>query len=236
VGVIIIKRSACFQNVLYSLFFCLFLYVVIGCHYRGDSIASATEEKLVFDRIAVAPFQQIGPDELISGTVRCPLCGMTLNGSPAQGNPEKVLETLFVEQLENYKPKFSVISGERVAGIFRRVSSNSLTTPLRQILRDVGSELGAEGVVAGYLYRFRERKGVAYTVELPASVAFEIHLLRVSDGALVWRGIFDKTQTSLMEDLFQFSSFYREKGRWVTAEELTGEGLEQILKTFPGIL
>jgi hypothetical protein len=38
-----------------------------------------------------------------------------------------------------------------------------------------------------------------------------------------------------MEDLFQFSSFYRGKGRWVTAEELTEEGLEQVLKTFPGM-
>jgi hypothetical protein len=183
----------------------------------------------------VAPFQQIAPDDPGSGTAHCPICGITVNTSTVQGDPERVLETLFLEQLEKSNPKFSLVAGERVAGIFRRVSSNSLMTSLRQVLRDVGSELGAEGIVAGYLYRFRERKGVAYSVEQPASVAFEIHLLRVSDGALVWRGIFDKTQSSLMEDLFQFSSFYREKGRWVTAKELTQEGLEQVLKTFPGI-
>ena len=122
------------------------------------------------------------------------------------------METLFLEQLDKKKPKFSLIAGERVAGVFRRVSANSLTTPLRQVLRDVGSELGAEGVVVGYVYRFRERKGVSYTVEQPASVTFEIHLLRVSDGALVWRGTFDKTQSSLMEDLFQLSSFSGERG------------------------
>jgi hypothetical protein len=207
----------------------------VGCHFREDSGVAVHDEKLVFDRIAVVPFQQIVPDESIDGTVRCPLCGITVNASAAQGNPEKVLEKIFLEQLENSKPKFSLISGERVAGIFRRISANSLKTPLRQILRDVGSELGAECVAVGYLYRFRERKGVAYTVEQPASVAFEIHLLRVSDGAIVWRGVFDKTQSSLMEDLFQFSSFYRGGGRWVTAEELTGEGIEQVLKTFPGL-
>ncbi len=207
----------------------------MGCHYREDSGLSAPEGKLVFDRIAVIPFQQILPEESTNGTVRCPLCGITVNASAAQGNPERVLETLFLGQLDKSKPKFSLISGERVAGIFRRVSADSLKTPLRQVLRDVGSELGADGVVAGFLYRFRERKGVAYTVEQPASVAFEIHLLRVSDGALVWRGIFDKTQSSLMEDLFQFSSFYRGKGRWVTAEELAEEGIEQVLKTFPGM-
>lgn len=209
--------------------------MVMGCHHREDSGVSAPEGKLTFDRIAVIPFQQIAPEELKSGTVSCPLCGITVNASSAQGNPERVMETLFLGQMDKYKPKFSLIAGERVAGIFRRVSANSLKTPLRQVLRDVGSELGVEGVVVGYLYRFRERKGVAYTVEQPASVAFDIHLLRVSDGALVWRGIFDKTQSSLMEDLFQFSSFYRGKGRWVTAEELTEEGIEQVLKTFPGM-
>jgi hypothetical protein len=233
---VIIKKSGCFRTVLYGLFFiCLFLPMVMGCHYREDSAVSAPEGRVVFDRIAVVPFQQMVPDESMSGTVRCPLCGITVTASAAEGNPERVLETLFLEQLDKNKPKFSLIAGERVAGIFRRVSSDSLKTPLRQVLRDVGNELGAEGVVAGYLYRFRERKGVAYTVEQPASVAFEIHLLRVSDGALIWRGTFDKTQSSLMEDLFQFSSFYRGKGRWVTAEELTEEGLEQILKTFPGM-
>jgi hypothetical protein len=89
--------------------------------------------------------------------------------------------------------------------------------------------------VLGYLYRFRERKGESFAVEQPASVAFEIHLIRVEDGALVWRGAFDRTQGSLMEDLLQISSFYREKGRWVTAEELAAGGLKEVLKTFPGL-
>lgn len=235
-GVVIIKKSACFGRVLYGLLFiCLIVPIVIGCHYREDAVVSAPEGKLVFDRIAVVPFQQFVPDESMSGTVRCPLCGITVTAPPVRGNPETVMEKLFLELLEKNKPKFSLMTGERVAGIYRRISSGSLKTPLRQVLRDVGAELGAEGVVVGYLYRFRERKGVAYTVEQPASVAFEIHLLRVSDGMLVWRGVFEKTQTSLMEDLFQFSSFYRGKGRWVTAEELMEEGIEQVLKTFPGM-
>jgi hypothetical protein len=233
---VIIKKLARYRIILYSLFsICLFLPLVSGCHYREDSAIAAPEGQIVFDRIAVVPFQQVVSEGSVGGTVHCPLCGITMNASHTDGNPEKLMERLFLEQLDKTKPKFSYIAGERVAGIFRQVSSKSLTIPLRQVLRDVGNELGAEGVVAGYLYRFRERKGVDYSVEQPASVAFEIHLLRVSDGAFVWRGVFDKTQTSLMEDLFQFSSFYRGKGRWVTAEELTEEGLEQVLQTFPGI-
>jgi hypothetical protein len=217
------------------LFVCFLLLVVVGCHHRGEAVVGDSEKYPVIDRIAVVPFQQIAPEGQEDGAVRCPLCGITINGVGAPGNPEKVLETLFLEELNKNKPKFQLLGGERVAAVFRRISANSLTSPSLQVLRDVGSELGADGVVVGYVYRFKERKGVAYSVEQPASVTFEIHLLRVSDGALVWRGFFDKTQSSLMEDIFQISSFFRGKGRWVTGKELMGEGVEQILKTFPGL-
>jgi hypothetical protein len=207
----------------------------LGCHYRQDSGIPAQEGKVIFDRIAVVPFQQIFPEETGSGGVRCPLCGAIFTATKAVGRPEAVVEDRFLEQLQKSKPKFSIISGERVAGIYRQISTSSLKAPLKQVLCDVGRELGAEGIVTAYVYRFRERKGEPYAVEQPASVAFEIHLLRVEDGVIVWRGAFDRTQSSLMEDLLQVLSFYREKGRWVTAEELAEEGLEQVLKTFPGL-
>lgn len=213
---------------------CLLLSI-LGCHYRQDAGIPVPEGTVVFDRIAVLPFEQILSEDLLSGTVRCSLCGAIFGAVKTVGRPETVVEARFLELLQKSKPKFSIISGERVAGLYRRVSAASLKTPLRQVLRNVGSELGAEGIVTGHLYRFRERKGEPYAAEQPASVAFEIHLLRVEDGVLVWRGSFDRTQTALMENLLQAPSFYREKGRWVTAEELAEEGLEQMLKTFPGL-
>jgi hypothetical protein len=233
---IVIKKLSRFRRGLTGLFsLCLLLPLVMGCHYRGDSGVPVPEGKIVFDSVAVAPFQKVAPEDSLSGAVRCPLCGMIVNATGSPGNPETTVETVFLEQLDEKRPKFNIIAGERVAGVFRRISTDSLTAPLRQVLRDVGTELGAEGIVAGYVYRFRERKGVSYAVEQPASVAFDIHLLRVSDGVIVWRGTFDKEQSSLMEDLFQFASFFRGKGKWLTAEELTGEGIEQLLNTFPGL-
>jgi hypothetical protein len=235
-GLIVIKKLSCFRRGLTGLFsFYFLLLMVMGCHYRGDSGVPVPEGKIVFDSVAVVPFQQITPEESIRGAARCPLCGIIIGATGSPGSPETIVETVFLEQLDKKRPKFDLIAGDRVAGVFRRISTDSLTTPLRQVLRDVGSELGAEGVVAGYVYRFRERKGVSYSVEQPASVAFDIHLLRVSDGVLVWRGTFDKEQSSLMEDLLQFASFFRGKGKWLTAEELTGEGIEQLLTTFPGL-
>ncbi len=235
-GVRIIETASRLRRMATALLtLCLLIPLTMGCHHREESGIPLPEGKVVFDRIAVVPFQQVAPEDGHAGAVRCPLCGMTFNAAGAPGNPEQVLERLFLEQLDKERPKFTVIAGERVAGIHRRVSAASLTASHREALRTVGGELAVEGVVSGYLYRWRERKGESYAVEKPASVAFEVHLLRVSDGALVWRGTFDRTQSSLMENLLQAGSFFRGKGKWLTAEELAGEGVEQILETFPGL-
>ena len=231
----IIEKLSCFRKLFYGLLILFFFLTLFACHHRQDEGIPAPEGRTVFDRIAVLPFQQIVPEDLHSGVVRCPLCGVIFSAAKAAGSPEAIVEEHFLQQLEKRKPKFNVIAGDRVAGVYRRVSAESLKAPLRQILRDVGNELGAEGIVIGYVYRFRERQGESFAAEHPASVAFEIHLLRVEDGVLVWRSAFDRTQSSLMENLLQLTSFYREKGRWVTAEELARGGLEKILETFPGL-
>lgn len=207
-----------------------FLLTIVGCHHRQDAGIAVTEGRIVFDRIAVLPFQQIVPDDHFAGAVRCPLCGAIFSAKQEDESPEKVIEARFLEQMETSGSKIGVITGERVAGVYRRISMASLKTPLLQILCETGRELGAEGILVGYVYRFREREGDAFAVKKPASVAFDIHLIRVEDGALVWREAFDQTQYSLMEDLIQASSL-----KWMTAEELAEKGLAEALKTFPGL-
>ena len=234
-GIEAIEKSYRIRKVICSLLILGLLQSILGCHQLRDEGNFVTEGKIVFDRIAVVPFQQIISEDLDRGVVRCPLCGTIFNAAKAAGSPETVIEERLLEYLKESNPKLSIIAGERVAGVYRRISTASLKDPLRQVLRDVGNELGAEGVVVGYLYRFRERKGESFSVEQPASVAFEIHLIRVEDGALVWRGAFDRTQGALMENLLQGASFFREKGRWVTAQELAAEGMKEVLKSFPGL-
>jgi hypothetical protein len=147
---------------------------------------------------------------------------------------EAVVEGIFFDRLKDQKA-FTIIPPDRVGGIYERVMGGLFKADLLDVLKKVGTELEADGIILGYVYRFRERKGFSLSVEKPASVAFEIHLIRVGDGAIVWRGIFDKTQTSLMENLLQIASFYKEGGKWVTAKELATEGMDEVLKDFPGL-
>ena len=179
------------------------------------------------------PFQQISPEEADIKTVRCPVCGLLLRTEKSAKGSEKVVEELFIERLAA-KKAFILMPPEMVGGVYERVTAGLFKADLLEILKKVGNELEADGIILGNVYRFRERKGYEYSVEKPASVAFEIHLIRVSDGVIIWRGIFDKTQTSLMEDMLQISSFMKERGRWMTAKELAAEGMDEVLKDFPG--
>jgi hypothetical protein len=236
-GVFIIGKSpSLFRGKTFLFFFVFFLPVFIaGCHYQeGVSTTLQREGDVVFDRLAVIPFQQIVPDESGAKVVRCPVCGALFTADGAASGSEGIVENIFLNRIRK-SGKVSIVDPERTAAVYRQLSSGASKAEPVQIMKKLGAELGAGGIVAGYVYRYREREGTPYSVKKPASVAYEIHLIRGRDGAQVWRGAFDRTQPALMDDLFQLSSFFRQKGRWATAEELAGEGMEDLLRTFPGL-
>jgi hypothetical protein len=67
----------------------------------------------------------------------------------------------------------------------------------------------------------------------PASVAFDLHLIDVDSGEIIWTGNFDQTQRPLSENILELGSFFKRGASWVTAEELAKGGLEDILRRFP---
>jgi len=215
-------------------FLCFALSGLFGCHYR-EGVATDLQQdgKTAFDRIAVAPFQRMSPTDVSVKAVRCPLCGSIFSVEQYPLDAERIVENIFFDRLKN-RGKIQLVPPDETGLVLDRISANSPKLPLTEILKKVGEELGAEGIIMAYVYRYRERKGYPYSVEQPASVVFEIHLVRVSDGVIVWKGSFDRTQKTLMENMFQIASFFKEQGKWVTAKELAAEGIDAILENFPG--
>jgi len=204
-------------------------------HVSGVSTTLKDDGKVVFERIAIVPFQAVRQEDAEINTVRCPVCGLVFRTEPYPKGSESVVEALFFDRLKEQKA-FVLIPPDRVGGIYEGVTARLFKADVLSVVEEVGKELQADGIVLGYVYRFSERKGYSLSAEKPASVAFEIHLIRVSDGVIVWKGIFDKTQATLMENLLQIVTFfYREGGRWVTAKELAAEGMDEVLKDFPGL-
>ena len=220
---------------------CLLLAIAVAlwgaaaCASRpGVAAGVPVKETAVLKRIAVLPFAEISPDETSGRSGRCPVCGALFSAEAMPEGATGVVEDAFVRRIGT-GGKFDLVPSERTQAVYQRLEAATLKQTPLQVLRAAGQDLAVEGIVAGYVYRFRERRGYPYAAERPASVAFEVHLIRVSDGVSVWRGIYDHTQASLMENILHAASFYREKGRWVSAAELTDEGMEGVLQTFPGL-
>ena len=166
--------------------------------------------------------------------MRCPLSGAFLRTGDIQGDAPGIVVDILVAELKAQR-KYVLITPDRVEGIYRRISAISFQDSVREKLRKTGEELEVDAILAGYVFCYTERKGYTYAVEQPASAVFCVHLLRVRDGVTLWNGTFDKTQSSLMENLFEVGSFFRGGGKWVTVRELSREGMESLLKTFPNV-
>jgi len=204
----------------------------MGCASRGDVKTSVQKKEAAPRNIAVLPFQLISHEDATSNTIRRPLSGNLARSCATPEGVTDVVENLFLERLKA-NTKLVIVSGDRAEGIYRRVVAESFKTSPIHVIKKVGRELGVEGVVVGYLYCYRERKGFAYSAEKPASVSFEISLVRVNDGAILWNAYFDKTQESLMENLLLISTFIRGGGKWVTARQLSAEGIDRMMESFP---
>jgi hypothetical protein len=209
----------------------IFLWI-FGCYNGGGSGATLQQGgKLAFQRLAIAPFQQTTPEQVDINAADCSQCFFFTRVDGPPDRPEAIIEKIFIDRL-NAGYKINIVPPDRVAGMYERyIGVFNKATPL-SILKKVGTDLDVEGIVFGYVYRFRERQGTPYAASKPASVAYEIYLFRVSDAALVWKGRFDKTQTSLMENVLQASGFLKGGGRWLTVRELSEGGMDNIMNSF----
>jgi hypothetical protein len=185
-------------------------------------------------RMAVISFQPLTSGDGRANTVICPICGIGYSSGKILKGSENIVEEIFVNKLRELKG-VELIPSDKVQDVYKIIASESLKEPLVNIFKKVGKELGADVVAVGYVYRYIEREGNKYSVEHPASVFFEIHLIDTIDGRIIWRGFFDRTQKSLMEDVFQISSFFKAGGTWMTARQLTEQGMNKIFETFPGV-
>jgi hypothetical protein len=212
----------------------LFLVIFLTLSITAQAVEKNSAGVKSTMRVAVISFQPIMSTKGQGNTVICPLCGTVYSSGTIIAGSEKIVEEVFVDKLHELK-EIELIPSDKVQGVYKRIASESPKDPLLNILKKVGSELGADVLAVGYVYRYTEREGYSYSAKHPASVFFEIHLIKAIDGSIIWRGSFDKTQKSLLEDVFQISSFFKSGGKWMTARQLTEQGMNKIFETFPSL-
>ena len=221
------------SKIIFSCVVWVMLYSIFGCQSKVVS-PEKTAESYHFKRVVIIPFQNMTAKYGLNVTVRGGISGRYYTTDKVAEGADYLLTAHLTTFLRGRK-NLELIPVSRAEGAFSDVLSKEKgkeLSELEMIVR-VGRELGADAVVEGKIYRFIERDGTAYSVTSPASVAFDVFLIRVEDSLTIWSGHFDETQRSLFENLFDISAFMKRGGRWVTAEEMAIDGLNDMLETFP---
>ncbi len=176
------------------------------------------------EKILVLPFRDMTMIYGQDASVRCPVCGRVFITGRVPVDAAERLTNSLVSNLKSRK-KYKIVTSSLV--------SEEQTFSERKLIVKKGREYNADAVIAGYIYRYKERVGNRYSVKSPASVAFGIHLISTKGGRIIWSGHFDETQRSLSENLFKLKKFIKRKASWITADEMATNGFEDILSTFP---
>ena len=225
-------KTLCHRILYGYLCWILILGLFFGCQ-SPVHVSEPPSAPLNFEKILVLPFKDASMTGGESLDSRCPVCGRVFIPGEVADDAAIFLTDQLVSGLKSRTNYQIVYTGLTTASLTALYSANETTVAAKKVLADRGRRHDADGVMVGFVYRYKERVGKGYGVESPASVAFDMHLIRVADGRTIWSAHFDETQQSLGDNLFQLGSFLSRGGRWLTAEDLAKSGLEEIIEKFP---
>jgi hypothetical protein len=182
--------------------------------------------------LAILPFFIEKVDDPTRGAI-CPVCRAVYRPGDILAGSRNTLTRLLQEKTEAMD-KFAILPPEKVEeALSQSERSQFELKPLRSSIQ-LGRTLNMNFIFIGFVFRFEERIGSHIGAEKPASVGFDVHLIRLRDEKIVWTGKFDETQRPLSENVLKIGSFFRRKASWLTAEELSSVGMDEMLKRFPG--
>lgn len=97
-------------------------------------------------------------------------------------------------------------------------------------------EAGADLILTGFISNYSQRVGSDLGVESPASISFLTRLYDSRSGELLWQYFYTEEQSPLFENLAEVGKFFKRKGKWVTAWELSEEGINVVVKRLQNLL
>ncbi len=182
--------------------------------------------------LAILPFLVERVEDPARGAV-CPICRAPYGKGNVLSGSQLYLTRILQEKMEAMGT-FKLLPPEKVEEAFSQSDRRQFDlNPMRSAIQ-LGKTLDVDFIFVGFLFRFEQRVGSSIGVDKPASVGFDVHLIRLKDGKMVWTGKFDETQRPLSENLLKMGSFVRRKASWLTAEELSRVGMDEMLTRFPG--
>lgn len=222
-------------EMLLGLFALVSLGLCSGCYSKKAAVPEKEPPVYTIRKVVAVGFQAAMSKGSKPDVIRDPLSGGIYSAAPVSADVVLRMNEILFDNLVASE-MYQLVSPDQAMGVYSRLvdSDPDMGMDTIRILQKVGKTFGCDAVLAGHIYRWQEREGTAIGVNRPASVAFDLHLVRPHDGAIIWRTRFDKTQRSLTENLLDAETFFQSGGRWLTAEKLAILGLNKVLKDLPG--
>lgn len=184
------------------------------------------------EKIAVLPFFKGRHPTQMGQTLHCPLSLLWFDkGGLVPGADETLTRMAHEAMMDRFGAKVEPLD-HSFAVLEGLPKDESADTPLT-VARKAGQKMGADMILVGSVWRYRERTGGPAATWNPASVAFELYLVEVGSGDALWIGGFDETQKSLSENIWDLGTFLERGARWLTANELARYGMRQLVEQIP---
>jgi hypothetical protein len=160
----------------------------------------------------------------------------TYTATPVEKGPsEEELSELLARLVHSTMasiPDWQIVSESEVRDVSQSIPPGADTARLRKI----GEMVYADALIVGRMQRYRERIGNEWGAKSPASVAFVLDLIDIRRGDIVWSARFDETQKPLSENIFALGNIGNRGIRWLSAEQLTQEGVRKAVAQLHEIL
>ncbi len=211
----------------------IYALLVTGCTGAGTQKRTPAPFPGEIQRLVVAGFRSALDRGTSPDVLRSPISGDAFMARLVPYDKvEQMSDRLFERVSES--ERYDLVSPSQARGVMTSLMSTHPTMSEMEALKKTGTAFSADAVLVGYLYRWEERVGGDYAVKTPASVAFDLYLIRPGDGVPIWKERFDITQKSLSENLLEMDTFIKGHGKWMTADQLAEVGLNHILANFSG--
>lgn len=205
--------------------------LLASCQAQKQTVSERLARQWQPEKVVVLPFQVAQADGS-EGPVRSPLTGASFTPGPVTEGASSALD----QSLENALPKivgFTVVGYNQGGAVYERLRRENIALDQLEAAVETGKKLGADGVLVGFVYRFAQRVGGPLAADRPASAAFDLAMVRVSDGSVLWKNSFDETQQSFADNVLAARQYMERGLRWFTVQEWGDIGVHQLLERFP---
>lgn len=104
-----------------------------------------------------------------------------------------------------------------------------------QLIRTITTKLASDQALLFTLNRYQERAGDQYSVEDPASLAFEFKLINSADGRVLCSGRFDETQQPLTDNILALPLAIKRGFKWLTVKDMATAAVRERFDTCPAL-